>query len=327
MTTANVKIAIQEIAEHSQNWHNGTSTRTRTTKTSDGLAAIQAQLNNLGREIKKGFGSLPSSTEINLRDHVKSILTTIDDNMNLIHRIGLSRYVVSDLQDSMLFFIPHQTTIPFLSHLYHCDKEKGSYGLKDMDAYSIRTTLRNDVLPQKEKDPGSFTLPCYISNIFLKDLANLGASVSVMYFSTYTNLGLGKLAHTKLTIELAKRSVKHPKVVEDMDNYQDDAIGSVIVGKLFCREVSVKTKRFEVMITIFNGIDSVTYQMVRSYPRFKHLTDEQCNKIPPLLKESKHDKMNGISCSYQKLKVFTKGSWTRIYSRRENYGKAHTQAH
>ncbi|GKA10314.1 hypothetical protein Tco_0689747 [Tanacetum coccineum] len=32
--------------------HNGTS-RSRSTETSDGLAAIQAQLNNLGREIKK----------------------------------------------------------------------------------------------------------------------------------------------------------------------------------------------------------------------------------------------------------------------------------
>ncbi|GKC42721.1 retrovirus-related pol polyprotein from transposon TNT 1-94 [Tanacetum coccineum] len=34
-------------------WHNGTSSRTKSTETSDGLAAIQAQLNNLGREIKK----------------------------------------------------------------------------------------------------------------------------------------------------------------------------------------------------------------------------------------------------------------------------------
>ncbi|GJW96843.1 hypothetical protein Tco_0178651 [Tanacetum coccineum] len=40
------------MAEYSQKWHNGTS-RVRSTKTSDGLAAIQAQLNNLGREIKK----------------------------------------------------------------------------------------------------------------------------------------------------------------------------------------------------------------------------------------------------------------------------------
>ncbi|GKE52071.1 hypothetical protein Tco_1487227 [Tanacetum coccineum] len=41
------------MSEYSQKWNNGTS-RSRSTKTSDGLAAIQAQLiNNLGREIKK----------------------------------------------------------------------------------------------------------------------------------------------------------------------------------------------------------------------------------------------------------------------------------
>ncbi|GKE58563.1 hypothetical protein Tco_1497748 [Tanacetum coccineum] len=51
-TTADAKVAIQEMAEYSQKWHNGTS-RSRSTETSDGLATIQAQLNNLGREIKK----------------------------------------------------------------------------------------------------------------------------------------------------------------------------------------------------------------------------------------------------------------------------------
>nr|GEU35982.1 hypothetical protein [Tanacetum cinerariifolium] len=51
-TVADAKVAIQEMAEYSQKWHNGTSS-TRSTKTLDGLAAIQAQLNNLGREIKK----------------------------------------------------------------------------------------------------------------------------------------------------------------------------------------------------------------------------------------------------------------------------------
>ncbi|GKD10868.1 hypothetical protein Tco_1190553 [Tanacetum coccineum] len=51
-TAVDAKVAIQEMAEYSQKWHNGTS-RSRSTETSDGLAAIQAQLNNLGREIKK----------------------------------------------------------------------------------------------------------------------------------------------------------------------------------------------------------------------------------------------------------------------------------
>ncbi|GKA76276.1 hypothetical protein Tco_0782737, partial [Tanacetum coccineum] len=52
-TTADAKIVIQEMAEYSHKWHNGTSLKTKSTKTSNGLATIQAQLNNLGREIKK----------------------------------------------------------------------------------------------------------------------------------------------------------------------------------------------------------------------------------------------------------------------------------
>nr|GEY99476.1 hypothetical protein [Tanacetum cinerariifolium] len=52
-STADAKIAIQEIVEYSQKWHNETSLKTRSIKTYDELDAIQAQLNNLGREIKK----------------------------------------------------------------------------------------------------------------------------------------------------------------------------------------------------------------------------------------------------------------------------------
>ncbi|GKD83788.1 hypothetical protein Tco_1350627 [Tanacetum coccineum] len=52
-TVADVKIVIQEMVEYSQKWHNETSSRTRSTETFDGLVAIQAQLNNLRREINK----------------------------------------------------------------------------------------------------------------------------------------------------------------------------------------------------------------------------------------------------------------------------------
>ncbi|GKD55597.1 hypothetical protein Tco_1288984, partial [Tanacetum coccineum] len=59
----------------------------------------------------------------------------------------------------------------------YCDV-KGSYGPQLLDAYSYGATVRNDSLPQKEKDLGSFTLPCYINNIcFENALADLGASI------------------------------------------------------------------------------------------------------------------------------------------------------
>ncbi|GJV84471.1 hypothetical protein Tco_1524369 [Tanacetum coccineum] len=81
----------------------------------------------------------------------------------------------------------------------------------------------------------------------------------------------------------------------------------VIFGESSLREVDIKEKRFEGMITLYKGDDEVTYQMVRSHPRFKHHTNEQCNKIPPLLKVNEKDAMNGVSHAYQKLKGFYKG--------------------
>nr|GEU37554.1 reverse transcriptase domain-containing protein [Tanacetum cinerariifolium] len=41
------------------------------------------------------------------------------------------------------------------------------------------------------------------------------SSINVMPLSTYLNLGLGELAHTKLTVELADRTVKYPKGIAE----------------------------------------------------------------------------------------------------------------
>nr|GEY15376.1 hypothetical protein [Tanacetum cinerariifolium] len=73
-------------------------------------------------------------------------------------------------------------------------------------------------------------------------------------------------------------------VLEDMDAYRDEGMGDVIFGEPFLIKVGINARRFEEIITINNGNEEVTYQMVRSHPRFKHHTNKQCNKIPPLLK-------------------------------------------
>ncbi|GKB59275.1 hypothetical protein Tco_0915461 [Tanacetum coccineum] len=115
-------------------------------------------------------------------------------------------------------FESRQVTVLFPNCLndYYCKEKKGSYGLQCLDAYSYGATRVDDSLPQKEKDPGSFTIPCYINNVCFKNaFAYLGANVSVMPLSTYLNLGLGELAHTKLTVELADRTVKHPKGIAE----------------------------------------------------------------------------------------------------------------
>ncbi|GKE89435.1 hypothetical protein Tco_1566910 [Tanacetum coccineum] len=73
-------------------------------------------------------------------------------------------------------------------------------------------------------------------------------------------------------------------VVENMDSYHDEGMGDIIVGKPFYKEACIKANQFDGMITIYKGNDRVTYQMARSHPRFKHLTNAQCNKMRPLLK-------------------------------------------
>nr|GEX75192.1 hypothetical protein [Tanacetum cinerariifolium] len=115
-------------------------------------------------------------------------------------------------------FESRKTTIPFLSRLndYCCDEKRVLYEPQNLDAYSYGAIRIDDSIPRKEKDPRSFTLPCYINNVcFENALANLGASVSVMPLSTYLNLGLVELAHTKLTVELADRTVQHSKGIAE----------------------------------------------------------------------------------------------------------------
>ena len=73
-------------------------------------------------------------------------------------------------------------------------------------------------LPQKLKDPGSFTIPCTIGNaIFERALCDLGASINLMPLSIFKCLGLGEARLTTVTLQLADRSLKHPRgVIEDV---------------------------------------------------------------------------------------------------------------
>ena len=72
--------------------------------------------------------------------------------------------------------------------------------------------------PVKYKDPGSPTISVIIGgNCINKSLIDLGASVNLMPYSVYKQLGLGELKPTNITLSLADRSVKIPKgILEDV---------------------------------------------------------------------------------------------------------------
>nr|GEW50203.1 hypothetical protein [Tanacetum cinerariifolium] len=65
-------------------------------------------------------------------------------------------------------------------------------------------------LPEKLGDPGKFLIPCGFSELKCKALADLGASINLMPLSVWKKLGLPELISTRITLELANRSVCTP---------------------------------------------------------------------------------------------------------------------
>ncbi|GKC14658.1 hypothetical protein Tco_1011440 [Tanacetum coccineum] len=263
------------MAEYSQKWHNGTS-RGRSTKTSDGLAAIQAQLNNLGREIKStSISVIPLLTYLNLGlgelAHTKLTVELADRTVKYLKGIAKNVLVrIARLMGETL--VLNRSLDPFLEDYIK---------LNDLnEPFELRRNQGDDLMPTIEEGEDKMV---YKRDNVIGALMNV--PIFVRTFSVMTDFA----------------------ILEDMDAYRNEGMGDVIVGEPFLKDVGIKTRRFKGMISIYNGSDEVTYQMVRLHPRFKHHTNEQCNKIPPLLKVSEEDKMNGISHAYQKLKGFYKG--------------------
>ncbi|GJS79420.1 hypothetical protein Tco_0729301 [Tanacetum coccineum] len=171
-------------------------------------------------------------------------------------------------------------TIPFLSRLngYYCEEKKGSYGPQFLEAYSYGA-LHNSI-PRKEEDLGSFTLPCFINNVcFNNSLTDLGATVSVMPLSTYLNLGLGELAHTKLTVKLADWTVKYPKGIAEnvlvgigkfvfpvdfiiLDKLEDIKV-PLILGRPFLSIAHAKIDVFKRKITLRVRKEKIIFKSVK----------------------------------------------------------------
>jgi len=73
-------------------------------------------------------------------------------------------------------------------------------------------------IPQKSCDPGSFTLPITVGNLYVgKTLLDLGASINLIPLSMLKRIGEVEVRPTRMTLQLADRSVKQPyDIVEDL---------------------------------------------------------------------------------------------------------------
>ncbi|XP_058768817.1 uncharacterized protein LOC131642602 [Vicia villosa] len=114
--------------------------------------------------------------------------------------------------------------------------------------------ISENKLAKKDKDPRSFSIPCILGNRKIdKAFLDLGASVSLTPLAVCKRLKLGELQPTKMSLQLADRSVKYPLgILEDipvkigqfyiptefvvMDIKEDDDI-PVLLGRPFLSTV------------------------------------------------------------------------------------------
>ncbi|GKE94713.1 reverse transcriptase domain-containing protein, partial [Tanacetum coccineum] len=73
-------------------------------------------------------------------------------------------------------------------------------------------------LPEKLRDPGKFLIPCNFSGMDVcHALADLSASINLMPLYIWKKVSLPELTPTRMTLELADRSITHPKgLAEDV---------------------------------------------------------------------------------------------------------------
>ncbi|GKC78974.1 DNA-directed DNA polymerase, partial [Tanacetum coccineum] len=124
-------------------------------------------------------------------------------------------------------------------------------------------------LPSKEKDPGSFTIPCDIGQLHIDNaLADLGANISLMPYTMYKKLGLGEPKATRMSLELADRYARRLK-------------SSYILERPFLETARVMIDVFNKKITLRVGDDEVIFDVDQSVKR-PTTKDDECYGINDL---------------------------------------------
>ncbi|GJZ29919.1 reverse transcriptase domain-containing protein [Tanacetum coccineum] len=153
-------------------------------------------------------------------------------------------------------------------------------------------------LPSKEKDLGSFTIPCDIRQLHIYNaLADLGASISLMPYTMYKKLGLGEPKHTRMSLELANRLIQYPRgIIENVlikvDKFvlpvdfvildmPEDSRVPIIFGKLFLATARAMIDVFNKKITLRVGDDEVIFDVDQSIKR-PTTEDDECYGIDDL---------------------------------------------
>ncbi|GJV20934.1 hypothetical protein Tco_1369954 [Tanacetum coccineum] len=133
----------------------------------------------------------------------------------------------------------------------------------------------------KEKDPGSFTIPCVIGKVGIdKAMADLGASISLMPYSMHARLDLGELKPARMCIELANKCTQYPRgiaenVIVKIDTFifpmdfvvldmKEDHKIPIILGRSFLAIAHAMIDVFNKKISFELGNETITFDIEKS---------------------------------------------------------------
>ncbi|GJV81142.1 reverse transcriptase domain-containing protein [Tanacetum coccineum] len=160
------------------------------------------------------------------------------------------------------------------------------------------STVLLNKLPSKEKDPGSFTIPCDIGQLHIDNvLADLGASINLMPYTMYKKLGLGEPKATRMSLELADRSIQYPRgIIENvlikvdkfilpidfviLDMLEDSRVPRIL-GRPFLGTARAMIDIFNKKITLRVGDNEVIFDVDQSIKR-PTTEDDECYGIDDL---------------------------------------------
>ncbi|GJT90295.1 DNA-directed DNA polymerase [Tanacetum coccineum] len=157
------------------------------------------------------------------------------------------------------------------------------------------STVLLNKLPSKEKDPGSFTIPCQVSHLQINNaLADLGASISLMPYMMYEKLGLGEPKPTRMSFKLADSSIQYPRgivknVLINVDKFvlpidfvildmPEDSRIMIILERPFLATARAMIDDFYKKITLRVGDDEVIFNMDHSIKK-PPTKDDECHGI------------------------------------------------
>ncbi|GJR34343.1 putative reverse transcriptase domain-containing protein [Tanacetum coccineum] len=290
---------IQTMADHSQKWHDGTTSRKMgSSNSNDGLAALVNKLDNLVRDMKKLKESV----------HAIQVGWQIGEGPHLNKDCPLNEEVK---QVEEVRYGEFGRTTPFNGNnggkfhvgppgYYTKTDNHPPYAKRRQNPESKAIEVLQHQLPHKELNPGNFTLPCMIGKFNFYAMADLDASINVMLVSIFEHLQLTNLRKINMLYEMADMSKKAPfGIVENIlvkigkflflsdcviiDNTPSK---TTILGRPFLATIHAEIDVFAGKISLGINEDRISFNSMRSNHKYTNPSERIFMVRPKSLAQS-----------------------------------------